>query len=132
SASEQVQGLVADVRTLIEGLRPPSLDEHGLTASLRALAERDGVAATTVSVDAPPSLPELPAAVEVAAYWIAQEALTNVRRHAKARTCEVRVAVEDGLLRLEVEDDGIGLGDRPPGLGLATLPPRPLQLPPRP
>ncbi len=121
SAATQVQGLVADVRTLIEGLRPPVLDGYGLTASLRALAERDGVEATTVTVDAPSTLPELPAAVEVAAYWIAQEALTNVRRHARARACVVRLSLKEGAVRLEVEDDGVGLGRTRSGFGLHTM-----------
>jgi signal transduction histidine kinase len=121
SASAHVQELVADVRTLIEGLRPPAVDQYGLTASLRALAERHDVAATTVIVDAPPTLPALPAAVEVATYWLAQEALTNVRRHAKARVCAVRLWVEDGTMHVEVEDDGVGLGRTRLGLGLHTM-----------
>ena len=60
------------------------------------------------SMEAPEELPPLPAAVEVACYRIAQEAITNVARHAQARRCEVRLSVEDapGALRLEVIDDG--------------------------
>jgi signal transduction histidine kinase len=50
-----------------------------------------------------------PAAVEVAAYWIAQEALTNVKRHAHAEHCSIRVAVEPTALRLEIADNGAGL-----------------------
>jgi signal transduction histidine kinase len=121
SAAAQVRGLVADVRTLIEGLRPSALDGYGLTAALRALAELDGVEATTVTVDAPLTLPKLPAAVEVAAYWIVQEALTNVRRHARARACVIRLSLEDGAVRLEVEDDGVGLGPTRSGFGLHTM-----------
>ena len=120
-----MQTLIGDVRTLIYGLRPPALDELGLAASLRTLATRDSTLEPGVSVDAPSALPELPAAVEVAAYWIAQEALTNVRRHAHARTCSIRVAVEPSALRLEIEDDGVGLGDASPGLGLHTMRERP-------
>jgi signal transduction histidine kinase len=121
SATTQVQTLVGDVRTLIYGLRPAALDELGLAASLRALATRDSTCQTTVNVDAPPSLPELPAAVEVAAYWIAQEALTNVLRHAHARTCVIRLTVQPSVVRLEIEDDGSGLGEASPGLGLHTM-----------
>jgi signal transduction histidine kinase len=74
-----------------------------------------------VTIDAPSSLPQLPAAVEVAAYWIAQEALTNVRRHAHAHTCSVRVAVEPTVLRLEVADDGGGFTSGSTGIGLHTM-----------
>jgi signal transduction histidine kinase len=121
SATAQVQTLIGDVRTLIYGLRPPALDELGLAASLRTLATRDSTPEPGVRVDAPSALPKLPAAVEVAAYRIAQEALTNVRRHAHARTCSIRVAVEPTALRLEIEDDGVGLGDASSGVGLHTM-----------
>jgi signal transduction histidine kinase len=66
-------------------------------------------------------LPALPAAVEVAAYWIAQEALTNVKRHAGAGSCAVRLLVETGSLRLEIADDGRGLGSGSEGIGLHTM-----------
>ena len=66
-------------------------------------------------------MPPFPAAVEVAAYWIAQEALTNVKRHANARTCNVRVAVEPIALRIEVADDGNGFLNGSVGLGLQTM-----------
>jgi signal transduction histidine kinase len=74
-----------------------------------------------VTIDAPSAMPPLPAAVEVAAYWIAQEALTNVKRHAHASTCNVRVAVEPTLLRLEIADDGGGLSRGSAGIGLHTM-----------
>ena len=112
SATEQVQTMIGDVRRLIYGLRPPTLDQLGLAASLRGLASQESSPGTSVTIDAPSSLPPLPAAVEVAAYWIAQEALTNVKRHAHARTCSVRVAVEPTTLRLEIADDGAGLSTR--------------------
>ena len=85
SATEQVQTMIGDVRRLIYGLRPATLDQLGLAASLRGLASQESSPGTSVTIDAPSSLPQLPAAVEVAAYWIAQEALTNVRRHAHAQ-----------------------------------------------
>ncbi len=121
SATEQVQTMIGDVRRLIYGLRPPTLDQLGLAASLRGLASQESSPDTSVTVDAPSSLPALPAAVEVAAYWIAQEALTNVKRHAHARTCSVRVAVEPTVLRLEIADDGGGLTSGSTGIGLHTM-----------
>jgi signal transduction histidine kinase len=74
-----------------------------------------------VTVDAGP-LPELPAAVEVAAYRICQEALMNVLRHAAATSCRVRLAVVAGHLELDVDDDGIGVGSPSGnGVGLASM-----------
>jgi signal transduction histidine kinase len=121
SATEQVQTMIGDVRRLIYGLRPATLDQLGLAASLRGLASQESSPGTSVTIDAPSSLPQLPAAVEVAAYWIAQEALTNVRRHAHAHTCSVRVAVEPTVLRLEVADDGAGFTSGSTGIGLHTM-----------
>jgi signal transduction histidine kinase len=103
SATDQVQTMIGDVRRLIYGLRPPALDEVGLVASLRGLASREGSPQTRVDVEAPDSLPPLEAAVEVAAYWIVQEALTNVARHARARRCAVAS---------RVRADGAGAGGR--------------------
>jgi signal transduction histidine kinase len=77
-----------------------------------------------VSVDAPGRLPPLPAAVEVAAYRIVQEAMTNVMRHAQASECVVRLALDETVetLHLEISDDGRGL---PPecgrGVGVASM-----------
>ena len=121
SATDQVQTMIGDVRRLIYGLRPAALDQLGLAASLRGLAAQESSPGTTVTIDAPGSLPPLPAAVEVAVYWIAQEALTNVKRHAHARTCSVRVALEPTVLRLEIADDGGGLARRSTGIGLHTM-----------
>jgi signal transduction histidine kinase len=121
SATLQVQTMIEDVRRLIYGLRPPTLDQLGLAASLRGLALRESSPETSVTIDAPTSLPPLPAAVEVAAYWIAQEALTNVKRHAHAGTCNVRVAVEPTTLVLEIADNGQGFTNRSDGIGLHTM-----------
>jgi two-component system NarL family sensor kinase len=74
-----------------------------------------------VVVEAPDPLPALSAATEVAVYRIAEEALTNVVRHAKARSCLVRLSVGDDLC-LEIVDDGLGLPiDRPVGVGLTSI-----------
>jgi signal transduction histidine kinase len=103
---ERTQGAVADIRRLVYGLRPPALDELGLSGAVRQHAAAiDGV---QVVVDAPDDLAPLPAAVEVAAYRIIQEALTNVVRHAAAQRCTIRLTRDDALC-LEVLDDGRGL-----------------------
>lgn len=120
-----VEATVGDVRRLVYNLRPPSLDELGLVGAIRVRAAqygaRPGGGGLQVLVEAPERLPPLPAAVEVAAYRIALEALTNVIRHARAQTCHIRIAVEGGL-RVDVRDDGIGLpAERRHGVGLASM-----------
>ncbi len=115
----QVEDAVRDIRRLVYGLRPPALDEYGLCRALQHYASRMVVA---VTVHAPATgLGELPAAVEVAAYRIATEAMTNVSRHAQASSCEVTLR-RDGALLLEIRDDGAGMPpDAPAGVGLAGM-----------
>ena len=116
------QDAVTDIRRLVYGLRPPALDDLGLLGALRETAAQYGAKGLRVSVDAPEDLPPLSAAVEVAAYRISQEALTNVVRHARASACAVVLTVEDGALCLEVRDDGCGFGaDRGTGVGLSSM-----------
>jgi two-component system, NarL family, sensor kinase len=110
---------IADVRRLIYALRPPALDELGLVSALRMQAER--FPGLDVHVLAPDQIASLPAAVEVAAYRIATEALTNVSRHAEASTCTITLGV-DGHLELEVRDDGAGMAQGwRPGVGVASI-----------
>jgi signal transduction histidine kinase len=117
----QAQATMAEVRRLIHALRPPVLDDLGLVAALRALAASFGQGAPAVAIEAPPSLPPLPAAVEVAVYRITQEALTNVVRHARARRCLVRVGCDEAL-DLHIQDDGRGMPPgRAAGVGLASM-----------
>jgi signal transduction histidine kinase len=106
------QDAVTDIRRLVYGLRPPALDDLGLLGALRESAAQYGAKGLSVSVEAPEKLPPLSAAVEVAAYRIAQEALTNVARHAGADTCTISVAIGgSNVLCLEVRDDGRGIPD---------------------
>jgi signal transduction histidine kinase len=103
------QAAVTDIRRLVYGLRPPALDDLGLLGALRETAEQYGAKGLRVSVETPDKLPPLSAAVEVAAYRIAQEALTNVARHAGADACTISLALDEGsVLCLEVRDDGRG------------------------
>ncbi len=122
--AERAREAVADVRRSVHTLRPPVLDDLGLVPALRETAAQYGHNGLNVSVETRDDLPPLPAAVEVAAYHIAQEAMTNVVRHAGARSCAVRLELEEsaGLLRLEIEDDGRGIGeDRGSGVGLFSM-----------
>ena len=121
--SEEIRRTVVDVRRLVEGLRPPALDELGLAGACAQAVERltagSGLAA---SVQASDDLPALPAAVEVAAYRIVVEAITNTVRHARARRCRVSIACIPAGLAIEVADDGTGLvASGLPGHGLAIM-----------
>jgi signal transduction histidine kinase len=116
-----VQATIGDVRRLVDGLRPVSLDELGLVEALRRLV--DGVPADGLRIDLVAEDAETAAAaVEVAAYRIVQEALTNVLRHSGASACEVTVRGDDGHLVVCVADDGRGPSDRRGGgAGLETM-----------
>jgi len=110
-----------DIRRLVYELRPPALDDLGLLGALRQQVAAYESSGLRIAVVAPEPLPPLAAAVEVAAYRIAQEALTNVARHARATRGEVRIALNGGL-RLEIRDDGAGLPrDVRAGVGLASM-----------
>jgi signal transduction histidine kinase len=117
------QSAIADIRRVVYALRPPALDDLGLVPALREQAAFYSQAGLLMTIDAPEHLPVLPAAVEVAAYRIVQEALTNVVRHSRASRCTVclTVTLED-TLDVEIKDDGIGLpaGGRA-GVGLASM-----------
>jgi signal transduction histidine kinase len=121
--SEEIRRTVVDVRRLVEGLRPPALDELGLPGACAQAAERlTAGSGLAVSVDASDGLPALPAAVEVAAYRIVVEAVTNTVRHARARECRVFMACTPDGLAVEVTDDGTGLcAAGQPGHGLAIM-----------
>jgi signal transduction histidine kinase len=135
---DQTQETVSDVRRLVYGLRPPALDDLGLVGAIRQQAESHGFVARErfsgetrgedepvfFTMEAPEGSPSLPAAVEVAAYRIVQEALTNVARHAHATSCRVRISVDQArsVLKLEVTDDGVGMPEgRRAGVGLSSM-----------
>lgn len=118
ATSDHVREVVADVRRLVHELRPPALDDRGLVGALGQLAE---------SLDLPVDIEAsgthaLPAAVEVAAYRIAAESLTNVARHAGATAARVLLLAAPGELLVEVTDDGTGIpASAEAGVGLLSL-----------
>jgi signal transduction histidine kinase len=121
--AQRTQATVADIRRLVYALRPPALDELGLVSALHELTLQESSQIST-HLEAPACLPELPAAVEVAVYRIAQEALTNVVRHAQARHCTLRLTLDEptGWLALSIQDDGCGLSSsRGVGVGLISM-----------
>ncbi len=107
-----------EVRSVSRRLRPPALDELGLVGAVVRAAEESGLALDT-RLDAP--LPDLPAAVEVAAYRIIVEAALNVVRHTGLRRAELSVCVDDGTLLLCVRDAGPGIGAAPAGVGILAM-----------
>lgn len=116
----EVRDALEDVRRLVHDLRPPALDDLGLEAAVRQQAERvrSEVDVTVCAED----LTGLPAAVEVAAYRIVSEALTNVVKHAGATRADVRLTAGGSALEVVVADDGRGIGpDVTAGVGLLSL-----------
>ena len=118
----------ADVRRLVYDQRPLALDRLGLVEALREQVVRlraPGEGASNedlvVEIEASTGVDDLPAAVEVAAFRIALEAFVNVWRHANARSCTIRLTIDEAL-HIDVTDDGDGLAaDARPGVGMASM-----------
>jgi signal transduction histidine kinase len=114
---------ISETRRLVRGLRPPALDEQGLVNAIRGAAAEfsTGAGLPAITVAGEP-LPTLPAAVEVAAYRIVHECMTNSVRHASAEHCDVRLEMRDGMLSIDVLDDGVGYDPRQPrGVGTEAM-----------
>jgi signal transduction histidine kinase len=113
-----IQDTVLDVRRIVEGLRPAALDDLGLVEAVRQLAVHAGPSVSLAAGD----LPRLPAAVELAAYRIVQEALANAARHARASGVRVGLTLGVGSLVVTVADDGTGVVvPRADGVGLGSM-----------
>ena len=125
SAEELVDRLMQRVQSLSVDLRPPVLDDLGLLPALVTLVDRFRVqSGISVNLTHRGLGKRLPADVEIAAYRVVQEALTNIARHSGAGSASVRVEVSRGTVILEIEDDGCGLGPGVPrgaGSGLAGM-----------
>ncbi len=116
SASEELSQSLQELRELARGIHPAVLN-HGLRAALTSLASRATVA-TSVSFEGPERLPE---PVELAAYFVACEALANVARYAHATQTAIRVSRRAGDAVIEIDDDGVGGADESAGTGLQGL-----------
>ena len=107
---DNVREGVQTVREIARGLRPPALEEFGLRASLVALGAGFGErAGLKVRHRIDPTLPPLDAETELALYRVAQEAMTNVARHARAHEMELLLRAENHAVVLTVADDGCGI-----------------------
>jgi signal transduction histidine kinase len=113
----ELDEVLGELRELSRGIHPSILTEGGLGPALRTLARRSSVP-VDLRVRTAGRLPER---VEVAAYYVVAEALTNVAKHADASLAAVDVDTDDGLLRLDIRDDGVGGADPTRGSGLVGL-----------
>jgi signal transduction histidine kinase len=106
-----------EVREIARGIHPAILGERGLAPTLKALARR-----SPIPVDLRTGVTgRLPEPVEISAYYVIAEALTNAAKHARASTATVQIDVSGDVLHLEVRDDGAGGADFSRGTGLAGL-----------
>jgi signal transduction histidine kinase len=118
NAMEQGAAALDELRELAAGIHPPILTSRGLSAALKELARRSALP-VTVSPAIPGRLPE---AVEVNAYFLTAEALTNVVKHARATHVTVSMNCDGQTLFLEIQDDGIGGASlETPGTGLKGM-----------
>ncbi len=107
---------VKEVRDLARGLHPTILTESGLAAAVDALAERTPFPVTSKVTDE-----RFPIEVEVAAYYVIAEGLTNIARYAEATEAHVEVTAADGRVIVTVKDNGRGGADPAGGSGLRGL-----------
>ncbi len=106
-AHEEAKAALKEIRDLVRGIHPVILEDRGLDAALSAVVARSPIpVALDVDVDERP-----PPAVESAAYFVVNEALTNVARHAMATRAHVSIARAGDRLVIEVRDDGVGGAD---------------------
>jgi two-component system NarL family sensor kinase len=129
----QTTAAIDDIRRLVNELRPPALDGLGLAGALRehaaTLAGRPDDRPLRIDVEPAEPLGPLPAAVEVAAYRIATEALTNVVRHSRATRATVTLRVDPAAFTLTVHDNGAdGTASWHPGVGLTSMTERAAEL----
>ncbi|TXL61412.1 histidine kinase [Aeromicrobium terrae] len=116
-AARELSDAIAELRELTRGIHPAIVEDTGLRGALESLAERPGLP-VDLQVDLPERLPE---AVEVAAYYLVAEALTNVNKHASATRVSVQAYVADDVLHISVRDDGAGGAEPSAGSGLQGL-----------
>ena len=119
---------IREVRRLVDDLRPAAIDEVGLVGAIRQRAAALSTEALSYDVTGPDALPPLPAAVEVAAFRIASEGMTNVAKHSRASRCAVLVEL-NGTLGVTVTDNGCGpAGPAGTGVGWTSMTERAAEL----
>ena len=116
-ALEHAQQAITETRELAQGIHPTILSRFGLVPALEEVVYRSALPVTLdADIDG-----RLPPGVEVTAYYVASEALTNAAKHADASAVQVSLDLRNGALRLEISDDGVGGADPTRGSGLVGL-----------
>jgi signal transduction histidine kinase len=115
--AEGLTDVLDGLREIAHGIHPAILAEGGLGPAVRTLARRSPI---PVELDLPADGP-LPESIELAAYYVVSEALTNAAKHAQASSVHVSIETRDGKLTVAVEDDGVGGADPNHGSGLIGL-----------
>ena len=116
-AKEEVSASLEELRDVARGIYPAVLSGHGLAVALESLAARAGVP-VELEID---FADRLPPAVEVAAYYVVSEALTNIDKHAHATSATVRVSRTRASVAVDIADDGVGGAETGQGSGLRGL-----------
>jgi signal transduction histidine kinase len=117
SARQEVTASLAELRDLAHGIHPAAVSDHGLAVALESVATRANVPVEVIGATSD----RMPEPVELAAFFIVCEALTNVARHAEATSAVVELERSQGVLIVEVRDDGIGGASADSGSGLRGL-----------
>jgi two-component system, NarL family, sensor histidine kinase UhpB len=122
-AQEEARGALEEVREIAKRLRPEALEDLGLRSAMTTLVQRFAARTGLESeIEIAPEIPAVAGPVDLVVYRVAQEALTNVARHAEARKVRLELGLRAGDgLGLVVEDDGRGFGDAPAGSGLQGM-----------
>jgi signal transduction histidine kinase len=122
------QKAIMEIRRVVNDLRPSALDQLGLLSALREFVAQYQAGGTLITLYAPDKLPPLPAAVEVAAYRIVTEAITNTVRHTQARICTIHLEIGE-MMNLKIDDNGNGLAENyQSGVGLSSMRERAVEL----
>jgi signal transduction histidine kinase len=115
--ARRLDGALEELREISRGIHPAILSQAGLGPALRTLARRS---ALPVKLELR-SERRLPEPVEVAAYYLVSEALTNAAKHARASVVNIELDADEAILQLAIRDDGVGGADFTRGSGLVGL-----------
>jgi signal transduction histidine kinase len=118
---KQLKDAINDIRQLVYDLRPPILDELGLTFAINEFIRQYSHSEVNFQVFVPPSVSTLPAAIEIATYRIIQESISNVIRHSNATECIIKITMTN-FIKIEITDNGKGISfNSKKGIGIASM-----------